>query len=93
MVYEIIYELNLGLESNYDMVDKIKSLGEWQHVTDSVWFIKSDLSLEEIKERLYSSIMFHPKCERLMIIELYDVHYKGWLPKVFWKWLKKSINL
>ena len=93
MVYEIIYEMNLAIEYNERMIEEMRSLGECQHIVTNVWFIKSSLSIGEINKRL-TTYLEKDSGERLMIISLpNNITYNGWLPKSFWHWLKKSINL
>lgn len=38
---------------NYDaLIDEIKELGNWAHVQGSVWYLNSDLSAEQTRDRL-----------------------------------------
>lgn len=93
MVYEIIYEMNLAIDYNDRMVEEIRSLGECQHIVQNVWFIRSSLPIEEINKRL-TTYLEKDSGEKLMVIGLpNNITYKGWLPKSFWPWLKKSLKL
>lgn len=92
MLFIIIYE-NLTIEDNYKMIEEIKSLGNFQHITSNVWLVISDsLTAKEINDKLNPCIAY-PKHERLMTIELPNsIVYKGWMPKALWRWLNKYLK-
>lgn len=91
MIYLVIYEC-LSIEYNYDVTEEIKSLAtEFQHPVNNAWFIISDLPLEEINERLQVKLI-NLRNERLMVIILNkENRYKGWMPKVMWRWLNRKL--
>jgi hypothetical protein len=56
---------------NYDELYKaIKAYGTWAHITESTWFIKTDSSCVEVRDKLLSCL---DKNDRLFVGELTGV--------------------
>ena len=84
MVYLITYDINKVVKNYEDLYTAIKNIsGDYQHPLESTWFVSSDLSREEIYNRLRHSI---DAKDRLFIIRMKGEYY-GWLSKNVWEWL------
>lgn len=84
MVYLITYDINKVVKNYEDLYTAIKNIsGDYQHPLESTWFVSSDLSREEIYNRLRH--LMDAK-DRLFIIRMKGEYY-GWLSKNVWEWL------
>lgn len=90
MKYLIAYDINDFILDYSDLKDKIKSLGEFQHPLESVWFIKTKeyLDVKDIYNNLKEYL--HSDKDHLFIMEFNkDTKRSGWMQKYFWKWIKE----
>lgn len=84
MVYLITYDINKVVKNYDELYAAIKNIsGDYQHPLESTWFVSSDLSREEIYNRLRHLI---DAKDRLFIIRMRGEYY-GWLSKNVWDWL------
>lgn len=82
MNYLVTYDLNRAGQ-NYDgLIDAIKSYS-CKHVMQSVWFVKSDSSANEISEHLRA---FIDNNDNLFVGEI-NYNHAGWLPQSYWDFL------
>ena len=91
MIYLISYEINEQQFDYSELKDAIKSYGDYQHPMETLWFVKVTglvHNADSIAEKLRS--YFHSTHDHIFVMEVSDgVDRQGWLPKVFWKWLKQ----
>jgi hypothetical protein len=50
--YLIGYDLNKSGQNYTDLIEKIKTIGNWWHHLDSTWIVKSNSSAEQIRDFL-----------------------------------------
>lgn len=84
-VYVISYDLNRPGQDYTELYKAIKSYGTYSHRLDSTWLIETSTPLNTISKHLLKNI---DKNDNLLIIEVKN-NYAGWMPVVFWTWLKK----
>ena len=88
-IYVIVYHSFLqGTNAYYDVINTIKSLGEWQHPADELWFVKSEESLQSILEKVMASC----NAKDVLFVSRLGEHgkdYVGYLQNSMWPWLKK----
>lgn len=89
MVYLITYDLRTPGRDYTSFYDAIKSYGNWQHPTESTWFITS---FTHRADGVYShlSMFIDKKYDRLLVIEVNQTNKQGWLSKDFWNWLNSK---
>ena len=95
-IYLIAYEIHEQLYDYSELKDSIRSISDdYQHPFKSLWFIKSDktLDIKKICDELTEKI--NPACDKLYIAEIGgpDICHTGWMPKTMWNWFKKSTNI
>lgn len=88
MVYLITYDLNTEGKDYNALYDKIKSLGEWFHPLESVWFLcpSSIYDVNEITDQLRTTMDDN---DHVFIVEITNNSRQGWLPRTAWKWLRE----
>lgn len=86
MVYLITYDLN-NPGQNYDSLYKtIKSLGSWAHALDSTWFVDTNYSAAQIREKLQT----HMDSNDLVFVSLVT-EYSAYLNDNIIDWLSKHV--
>lgn len=92
MVYLISYDINERLFDYTDLKEVIKSLGDYQHPMDSLWFVSTeDPDLEGIYHRLKACL--HMKGDHIFVLNIpYGTKRQGWMPRSFWKWLRAQYD-
>ena len=88
MIYLITYDLNTEGKDYNALYDKIKSLGEWFHPLESVWFLKPSLipDVNNITEQLRTTM---DNNDHIFVVEITKQSRQGWLPKTAWEWLRE----
>jgi hypothetical protein len=87
MIYLITYDLNKEGKDYNTLYDKIKSLGQWFHPLESVWFLKSTLdNVNEISEQLRTTM---DNNDHIFVVDISNQKRQGWLPKTAWEWLRE----
>ena len=88
-IYVIMYHSFYGTNNAYyDVINTIKSLGEWQHPANELWFIKSEDSLQSILEK----VMMSCNAKDVLFVSKLGEHgkdYMGYMQNSLWSWLKK----
>ncbi len=86
-LYIITYSLSGELSELrwLEFLKKIKAAGEWNHPLETVWFLKSDKSKDELLSELYTPGCFTGICIA-KIESSGDV--AGLMPAPLWKWLE-----
>lgn len=88
-VYLISYDLN-NLGKNYDgVIEAIKnaSTGAWCKPLKSVFLIKSNLTVDQVSERIQNEA---DDDDRWLVIEVIN-NKQGWLDKDMWKYINEDI--
>lgn len=86
-MYLISYELKSEIKDYSELYASIKSLGDWQHPIDSIWFVKTDLKADAI----YKYLRVHTNDgDNLLVTRVNVSDIQGWLPRVFWDWINKN---
>lgn len=89
MIYLIAYSINEKLYDYSELKEQIKSLGQFQHPMDDVWFVSSkhlDEEYEAEKLRRY----LHSERDMIFMTKITKQSVQGWMPKVFWQWLESQ---
>jgi hypothetical protein len=86
MIYLITYDLNKEGKDYNSLFDKIKSLGQWFHPLDSVWFLKSSDNVNNIAEQLRTTMDVN---DHIFVVNISNQDRQGWLPKTAWEWLRE----
>lgn len=87
--YLITYDLNKKDKDYASLYDAIKdcSTGVWAHILDSTWLVKSNLTVQQINEKIKSVTDSN---DNIFIVELTNNYY-GYLNKDMWPYLKDHI--
>lgn len=89
MIALISYDLNKPRKGYSDLHDAIKAIsGTWWHHLTSVWLVDTDLSTQEIYEKVKEHI---DENDELFITRI-TRDYTGYLPKKAWEWLKDRVS-
>ncbi|MBU3146838.1 hypothetical protein [Clostridium sp. CF012] len=91
MVYLIGYDLN-KTDKNYDGVytaikESSVSGSTWWHYLDSTWIIKSNLTVDQVQEKIKLET---DENDHFLVIEVKN-NKQGWLPKDAWDYLNNNI--
>jgi CRISPR/Cas system-associated endoribonuclease Cas2 len=87
MIYLITYDLNTEGKDYNALYDKIKSLGQWFHPLESVWFLQSSLyGVDTISEQLRTVM---DNNDHILVVNITNQSHQGWLPKTAWEWLRE----
>lgn len=65
--YIIGYDLNKTGQNYNDLIEAIKSLGEWWHCLDSTWIIKTDQTITQVRDSLSTRMDAN---DQLLVAEL-----------------------
>lgn len=86
--YMITYDLNKQGKDYSGVHQAIKdSSVAWCHYWDSTWLIKSNLTPDQICDKIKSHL---DGDDRLIIIEVKN-NYQGWMTEEQWKWIRENI--
>lgn len=91
MVYLISYDINEHVYDYSEMKERIKSLGNFQHPMNNLWFVNSsNYNADDIYEALKG---FLRERDHLLVMSASNgVDRQGWMPKSFWKWYRENTN-
>lgn len=89
MVYMITYDLNSPNQNYEDVIQAIKdaSTGVWCTYWKSSFLIKSNLTVQQVSERITPYLDSN---DRLLVIEVKQ-NYQGWLSEKQWKYIRENI--
>lgn len=89
MVYMITYDLNSQGQQYDKVIQAIKdaSTGVWCSYWKSSYLIKSNLTVQQISDRITPNLDSN---DRLLIIEVKQ-NYQGWLNEQQWKYINENI--
>lgn len=91
MIYLIAYSINERLYDYGGLKEYIKSLGSFQHPMDDVWFVSADW-LDEKQEVERLRRFLHSEKDMVFITRIRENGMEGWMPNVFWTWIKSVTN-
>ncbi len=86
----VTYDLNTPGQDYRVIHEAIKSLGEWCKPMESTWLINTNLSANQISERLRQCL---DQNDRLLIVEIDPSTANGWLSKDVWEWIQTRAKL
>ena len=87
--YIITYDLNNPGQKYTDVIAAIKSSAvSWTHYLESSFIITSNLSANEIQERIKPYL---DNSDRLFISELAKNNHQGWLDTEQWDFISQNI--
>ncbi len=91
MVYLISYDINEQVYDYSEMKERIKSLGNFQHPMNNLWFVNSiNYNADDIYEALRG---FLRERDHLLVMSVANgADRQGWMPKSFWKWYRENTN-
>lgn len=85
----ISYDLNKPGQDYDALYDAIKELGSfWWHYLDSTWVVATHLTPTVASERLRAVL---DASDRLLVINVTNDAYDGWLQQEAWDWLKQHV--
>lgn len=86
--YLISYESNEMLHDYAPVMEAIKAMGEYQHPMSTLWFVRTNLTADDICNRIRP--LLRDK-DHIFVSEVSSsTHRQGWLAKTFWQWLKQE---
>lgn len=62
----------------------IQGCGQYFHALESTWFVKSDLSANQIYECLKGYIDSN---DHIVISKIESLDMQGWMLRIFWEWI------
>jgi hypothetical protein len=81
----ISYDLKNGNEEDYrELINEIRSLGDYCHPLESQWLVDTDFSAKEIKDILKQKL----KCGDHMLVSTFTDDCSGRVKESHWKWIK-----
>ena len=88
-VYMVTYDLNNPGQRYDDVIQAIKeaSTGVWCTYWESSYFIQSNLSVQQVFDRIAPHLDSNDK---LLIIEVKE-NYQGWLENNQWEYIRENI--
>jgi CRISPR-associated endonuclease Cas2 len=89
MLYLVTYDLNKPRQDYENLFDALKQAGTWWHHLDSTWIVKSNEDIGNFANRIKKEI---DQNDSLLIVEITNDNYKGWLVQEAWDWLRNNIS-
>lgn len=86
MLYQITYELKVKGKDYAPLYLAIKRMGDWAHPVETVWFINSQLLLDEVSKTLSSHV--DPRYDKILVTMVSHNGIGGRASTEFWKWLR-----
>ena len=89
MIYSVNYDLKKPGQSYKELHEAIKECGvSWWHYLDSTWLIDTNLSANQIWQRLEP---YFDKNDVALVIRVTN-DYQGWLPEKAWQWIRERFR-
>lgn len=85
MTYLISYESNEMLHDYTEVMEAIKSFGNYQHPMSTLWFVRTDLTADSIYQKIKPLLR---EKDHIFVTKISANNCQGWLAKSFWQWLK-----
>ena len=88
MIVLITYDLKQPGRNYTPLYEVIKSMGEWQHPLESVWFVQmnDNTNLDDVVNVLKQNA---DKNDLFFAVRI-TAKYQGWLPTSFWTWINSK---
>ena len=87
-VYVISYDLKKPGQDYTELHEAIKNIGSWWHHLDSTWLVDTDLTPEQIWQKLDGKIDQND----LLLIHALKPGSQGWLTQKAWNWISKHVK-
>ncbi len=85
VIYSISYDLRQPGHNYSDLYDAIKDLDQnCQHPLGSNWFVRSEMSADQIYKHLRSHIDDN---DLLFVVAIDPSNKQGWMIRTFWNWI------
>jgi hypothetical protein len=89
VVYVISYDLKKPGQNYDELFEAIKAAGSsWWHYLESTWLVDSNLTAEQIFQRLQPKMDTN---DSILIIAV-TASYSGWLPEKAWEWIRQHLR-
>ncbi len=88
-LYLVSYDLNKPIQEYKELYKELKKGENWWHYLDSTWLVITDESIEVLYNRIKSRMDSN---DHILIFEVTNQAYHGWLKKGAWKWIKRHIG-
>lgn len=89
MLYLVTYDLNKPRQNYPELFEALKSKRVWWHHLDSTWIVKSNEDIETFTDRIQKEM---DNNDSLLVVEITNDNYKGWLTQKAWNWLEKKMS-
>ena len=83
MIYSINYDLNQPGQNYDELHAAIKGCGVWWHYLDSTWLVDTNLTAQELWNKLSPHT---DKNDNILILGI-NRDYEGQLPQKAWDWI------
>lgn len=84
-LYSISYDLRQPGRNYEGLYSAIQDCGPFFHALESTWFVKSELSANEIYEKLKDQ---KDTNDHILISEIENTkNQQGWMMRTFWEWI------
>ena len=89
-VYMITYDLNSTGQKYDEVIKAIKaaSTGVWCTFWKSSYLIKSNLTANQVSDKIKPHL---DQNDRMIIVEVKNTNYQGWLKSEDWDYINKNI--
>jgi hypothetical protein len=84
-VFIVSYDLLKSGQNYAGLIREIKAIGDCCKPLESTWLISTHQTADQISQRLLAKIDSN---DNLLIIPVI-AGYEGWLPQIYWDWLKQ----
>ena len=89
MLYFVTYDLTKSDHEYGELYEELKRSGNWWHYLDSTWLVATPESIDELYQRIRAKIDDN---DNLLIFDITNKTYQGWLPKKAWEWIRNHIG-
>jgi len=89
MLYLVSYDLNKPGQEYKELYKELKNSNNWWHYLDSTWLIVTEESINELNDRIKNKI---DKNDSLLIFDITNMDYSGWLSEEAWQWIRNNID-
>ncbi len=90
MLYLVTYDLNRPGQEYEELYEELKTSSAWWHYLDSTWLIVTQESISELNNRIKDKII--DENDRLLIFDITNMDYDGWLSEKAWQWIRNNID-
>jgi hypothetical protein len=85
VIFLVSYDLKKPGQDYTGVYEAIKSASGWWHYLESTWIIQTNRPLEFWADKIKSHMDAN---DRLIIVDITNSEYNGWLPAKAWEWIK-----